>query len=155
MVANSSADPYGVLTADDFTGFQVQRQRVNDSYNIGTTQNAFQRGSLKLNYDQSVGDMKRAYSQQLARLPSSYSKRNLLHSGLYAKAVKDFNEGWDAQKTNASAQYQNQMSGLQIADNQLTQIRNSSNSEIDFRDAARRATAYSLKMNGTGVWQGN
>ena len=151
MASSNVSDPYGVLTPEDFTSFQVQRQRVNDNYNIGTAQNDYQRSGLQLQYDQSVGDMKRAYAMQLRTLPGSFSKRNLLHSGLYEQAKSDFKTNWQAQQNNASQQFQHAKFGMDLAGTQLGDVRTSSLGEIDFKDSARRATAYNLRMNGIGV----
>ncbi len=149
--SNQVKDPYGVLTADDFTNFQVQRQRVNDTYNLGAAQNQFQKNLLQLQYDQSVGDLKRAYAKGFRGLASPFSRRGLLNSGLYAQGRADYDTNYRTNLENATAMFNQNMSGIDLANSQLGDVKRSSLSEIDMRDAARRATAYSLKMNGVGV----
>lgn len=149
--SNQVKDPYGVLTADDFTNFQVQRQRVNDTYNLGAAQNQYQKNLLQLQYDQSVGDLKRSYAKGFRSLPSQYSRRGLLNSGIYAQGKQDFNTNYNTNLDNMTKMFNQNMGGIDLSNTQLGDVQRSSLSEIDMRDAARRATAYSLKMNGIGV----
>ena len=144
-------DPYGVLTADDFTNFQVQRQRVNDTFNLGVAQNQYQRDSLQQQYDQGLAGLKRRYAQGFRSLSSPWSRRGLLNSGLYQRGIKDYEDSYNQQLRDAAETFNQSLAGIDLSNQQLKSVKDASISEIDLRDAARRATAYSLKMGGIGV----
>jgi hypothetical protein len=143
-------DPQNVLTADDYTYYQVGRRRVNDTFALSKAQNDYQGGIATRARDRGLSDLKRQYQLAQRKFPQTYAKRGLLNSGLYNRGQYDLQLQNTMQKKNIQGSFGDQMGGLYMAGLQLGATRDSALSDIDMQEQARRATAQAIGVHNGG-----
>lgn len=131
--------------------FRTQRRRITDTYNMGSAQNLYQQATAGNTLQRSIGDIAYNYNQMRQKMPWSFAARGLMNSGVWQKAVSDAaTGGYIRPVANATAAYQDQLQGLQLALQQLGQTTTSSLSDIDQAEQARIA-AVAASLRGAAI----
>lgn len=139
----------GDLSSDDLNYFQTQKRRVNQTFGYGLDQNQWQRDSSKGDYDRQLRDLKAQFSQSRDKLPSGFAQGGLLNSGIYARGLDEWQSAKTRGEANLSGAYNDQLSGLALADRQLESVRRGSLDDLASASAARRASvAEALRSIG-------
>lgn len=139
----------GDLSADDLNYFQTQKRRVNQTFGYGLDQNQWQRDQSKGQYDRGLADLRAQFGRMRRQLPSSFARGGMLNSGIYARALDD----WQSEKIrgegNLRGQYNSTLGGLALADRQLESVRRNSLDDLASAATARRASvAEALRSIG-------
>lgn len=139
------ADP--TLNPEDLNWFASSRRRVNDTYNLGLAQNNYQQSVLGNQFARSLGDTTRQFSRMREKMPWAAARRGLMNSGIWNKQLADFGVDKNAAIANLTGQMNDQKFGLQLAQNQLGQIRGSALLDLNDQEAARRAAIAAALRN--------
>lgn len=143
-------DPKGLLNPDDYTHYQVQRRRINDTYNLGLPQNKWQRSLVRNEYARDKGDLSRQFAEMREQLPGGYAGRGLLNSGIYHRGLADLAGDRSRAFGRLRGGFEDQTFGLDLARQQLGQVRTNARSDIDDMEAARRAAVAASLRAATG-----
>lgn len=144
-MADTTIDP------ESGTYFRTQRRRITDTYNLGQAQNLYQQSTAGNTLQRSLGDIAYNYNRMRQNMPWSYAARGVMNSGIWTKAVADAAEsGYTRPVANAMGAYQDQMQGLQLALQQMGQVRTSGLSDIEEAERARIA-AVAASLRGAAI----
>lgn len=139
----------GELTSDDLNYFATQRRQVNQNYGYGIDQNQWQRDVSRGEYNRGLEDLRSQYGRMRNSLPSGFAKGGLLNSGIYARALDEFQADRTRNMGNLTAAYNERLGGLALADRQLESIRRNALDDTAAAETARRATvAEALRSIG-------
>jgi hypothetical protein len=134
----------GDLTLDDLNYYQQQRSRLSESTKLGLEQNQWQRQIAGSEYQRGLGDLRTQFAALRDQLPHQFARGGLLNSGIYARALDRWQSERTRQTGNLYGRYQDQLGGLNLADQQLERIRANTAKQIDQSEVARRATVKAL-----------
>lgn len=148
MASYLDTSTQGNLTPDDLGYFQVNRRRLQDSYNLNKAQNDFQKNSALSQYGRTRADMLSKFAKMRENLPSAAAHRGILNSGIQQRNVAQFENDADRQLSNLRLGFEDQSAGYNLAANQLYGVLLSGMNDIDTQEAARRATAAALRSGG-------
>lgn len=147
MVMAFSADPKNQLNPEDFNWFASSRRRVNDTFNLGQAQNQYQQSILGNQFARGLGDTTRQFARMREKMPWAAARRGLMNSGIWTKQLADFGVDKNAAVANLTGQFNDQKFGLQLAGQQLGQVRQSALLDLDDQEAARRAAIAAALRN--------
>jgi len=132
------------LSPEDVNYFGTTRRRVNDTFNLGSAQNLYQRQTAQSAFGRTKNNLFTSFARMRDKLPGQYASRGLLNSGLYQKGIADFGQRKNQQIGEVTAQFGEQMAGLDLAERQLGQVRTSASMDVDEQEQSRIAAAASL-----------
>lgn len=139
------------LNPDELNYYRTRKRQVTDTYNLGQAQNTYQQGALGRQQERSVGNLAYQYGQMRDKLPWGFGARGLLNSGIYQKSLTDLAEGAYLRPLNQmTAEYQDQLGALQLAQQQLGQVQAGALSDVDEAERARIA-AVAASLRGAGL----
>jgi hypothetical protein len=127
--------------------FSTTRRRVNDTHQMGLSQNQFQREGVKNAYGRSRANLVRQYAQLANRLPGAYNRRGLLNSGIYQRAQADFSKDRQRSYADLLGQRNDQLGQLFVSDLMLNQTRSGAISDLDELQEARRQAASLIRAS--------
>lgn len=135
------------LNPEEQNYFDTTQRRVNQTYDMGVSQNQFQRSTAGADYAAKNYLEGVKWGRQYEALPGVYIRRGLGSSGIMQRGVNDF----QTDRANAFAEmaraYQNQLSQLANGDAQLTSVRDQALGDLEAQKQARLALLASM-LNG-------
>jgi hypothetical protein len=139
------------LNPEELNYYRTRRRQVTDTYNLGQAQNVYQQGALGRAQERGVGNLAYQYGQMREKLPWGFGRRGLLNSGIYQRGLQQLAEGAYIRPLNEmTAQYQDQLGALQLAQQQLGQVHAGAISDVDEAERARIA-AVAASLRGAGL----
>lgn len=126
--------------------YDINRRRINDTFNIQNDQNAYQQQVSNLNYAQKLAALQTRFNQGYDKFPGTFANRGLLDSGIYQHALSNLysNQAMAVGQNQAQQNLANQ--GFNMNWQQLVNTRQNALGDIDQQEAARReAIASSLQ----------
>lgn len=136
------------LNPDDWNYFRAARNRVNDTYDLGSAQNKYQQSTVRRAYNRSLGDLTRQYARQAVGVPSGFVKAGTLNSGLMQNAWGRFQQDRATSRGNLTGTLDDQLTGYKLALDQLGSQRTQGLAEISWQEAARRAAQAIIDARG-------
>lgn len=132
----------GNLDPQDYNWFRTSNRKINDTYQLGASQNQYQQDSLRNAYARQQGDTARQFTQARSRLPGSFARRGMLNSGAYQRALTDFATARSTANANQLGAFNDQLGGYQLARSQLEQTRSGGIMDLADMETARRTAVY-------------
>lgn len=134
----------GLLNPEELSYFRTARRRVQDTYGMGAAQNQFEQGAAKRGYGRKLGDVTRQFDQMRSKIPWGFASRGMLNSGLHQKAVADYGIARTNTIGDLRGAHEDQMGALNLAAQQLGQIRTSTLSDVDEQQQSRVASIAAM-----------
>jgi hypothetical protein len=145
------------LSPAEIAFFAQQRRRIEDAFNQGSAQNAFEVKTLGGEKTRQLAELAAQLDAIRQGIAGDYAQGGTLNSGLYQKAISDFNAGAQRQTGLLSSSFSDKISALNLAKQQLEQTRASSLSDVSQQEATRKAelaAAITSALQGQGFGGG-
>lgn len=133
-----------LLDAESLGHFRSARRRVQDTYDLGTAQNNYQRQVAGSQYGRSLGDLTRQFDQIRTKMPWGAARRGMLNSGLYQRQLGEYGADRVRAFSNLRGVYDDQLGGLNLADSQLSSVRTGALNDIEEQQRNRIASVAAM-----------
>lgn len=139
------------LSMDEVGFFGRNRRRVDNTWELGSAQNRFQKQAAGETYAQNLGSLTRQFTQMREKMPYGFARRGTMNSGLWGRALGEYATNRSTAFGNLATNYNRQQAGFRLTDEQLANVKSESHKDIDNQEAMRIATiAASLRAAGIG-----
>lgn len=112
--------------------------RIGLQHDLGTAQNDWEKGTAKLGYQWNVDDAVRQFARQRAGLPGQFNRRGMAESGMWGRALTDFESDRARNLSRMYGSLQNKLSGFTINQDALDRIRKQAYADLDAQKEAVR-----------------
>lgn len=119
------------MTPEETHYYLSKRNQLNESYGLGAAQNNYQAGTVRNAYTRQLGDYARQYDKVREKIPYGFARRGMMNSGLYQKALTDYNTERNAGYANMQGAFNDQIGAYDLALGQMGQVKQSSLTEVD------------------------
>lgn len=148
MSRNYAPDPKGLLNPEDYQYYRSQRQRVRDTYNLSTAQNAHEQKVVRNELSRQLGDYARKFQRSREGLHGRAIRGGLMNSGIWQRQLANFASDRAQAMSNVRGRADDSLGGLRLARDQLDHILYNQTVDFNAQEAARRAAVEAARAGG-------
>lgn len=132
------------LNPNETFWFRNREDQAQRQFRYGQKQNAYERELSRTQGQWDREDLIRQFTQQRQQLPQGYTQRGLMNSGVYQRGLGEWGSNKLRSLGRQSAAQGMKMQGYDIADVQLTDIRNKALDDLRNQRIAYEQTLASI-----------
>jgi hypothetical protein len=125
------------LTPEDIAYFEIARRRIEDAYQQSLAQNQYETNALRGEQARQEADLIAQLDQLRTGITSEFAGGGLLNSGLYQKALGDFQGARQRQVGMLQGSFADRINALQLARQQIGQTRTGALSDLETERQSR------------------